>query len=109
MKQLEIEYFFPLTEQIDLDLDYTPCKEFEEEKRKKWLSQSTISLVGQGVDSWACTNTIAPSTFQFKPNPDCVGHWNIGDGSIQVWREKRPNWLHQKMTKVFFGWEWIDK
>jgi hypothetical protein len=25
MKQLEIEYFFPLTEQMSLDLDYTPC------------------------------------------------------------------------------------
>jgi hypothetical protein len=25
MKQLEIEYFWPLTEQIHLDLDYTGC------------------------------------------------------------------------------------
>jgi len=24
-KQLEIEYFFPLIEQIDLDLDFTQC------------------------------------------------------------------------------------
>lgn len=107
MTQLEIEYFFPLTEQISLDLDYTPCKEFEEEKRKKWLSQTmTVPFNSDGV--WTSTVNTA-TTFQFKPNPECVGHWNIGDGSVQVWREKRPNWLHQKMTKVFFGWEWKDK
>lgn len=107
MTQLEIEYFFPLTEQIRLDLDYTPCKEFEEEKRKKWLSQTmTVPFNSDGV--WSSTVNTTP-TFQFKPNPECVGHWNIGDGSVQVWREKRPNWLHQKMTKVFFGWEWKDK
>ena len=28
MKQLEIEFFWPLTEQIPLDLDFKPCEEF---------------------------------------------------------------------------------
>lgn len=108
MYQLDIKYFFPLTEQMDLDFDYTPCKEFEEEKRKKWLDDSTLTLDANG-SAWTCASTAVANTFQFKPNPECVGHWNIGDGSVQVWREKRPNWLHQKMTKVFFGWEWKDK
>lgn len=27
MKQLEIDYFWPLTEQIPLDLDYTECEQ----------------------------------------------------------------------------------
>lgn len=29
MKQLEIEFFFPLTEQIKLDLDYSKCSTHE--------------------------------------------------------------------------------
>jgi len=29
MKQLEIEFFFPLTEQINLDLDYSKCNPHE--------------------------------------------------------------------------------
>lgn len=29
MKQLEIEFFFPLTEQIKLDLDYSECHRHE--------------------------------------------------------------------------------
>ena len=38
MSQLEIEYFWPLTEQINLNLDFTPCEEYEEEKQKKAAS-----------------------------------------------------------------------
>ena len=106
MRQLEIEYFFPLTEQMVLDLDYKPCNEFEEEKRKKWLAQSTLSLAGDGITTWSATN-VTP-TFQFKPAEDAVGYWEVSKG-VQVWRAQRPNWLHQKMTKVFFGWEWKDK
>ena len=35
MHQLEIQYFFPLTEQVALDLDFTPCKEYEAEKQRQ--------------------------------------------------------------------------
>lgn len=46
MQQLCIEYFYPLTEQIALDLDYTPCKKYEEDKRKNSL------YVGNRPDQW---------------------------------------------------------
>lgn len=106
MKQLEIQYFFPLTEQMDLDLDYTPCNEFEEEKRKKWLSQSVA--VPFNADGYVTSSVNIEPTFQFKPAPECVGYWEFSK-ELQVWRKQRPNWLHQKMTKVFFGWKWMDK
>ena len=114
MQQLEIKYFFPLTEQIDLDLDYTPCKEFEAEKRRQWAKSSVTITSGQGLTigaggdgaTWATVNTTP--TFQFKPANDAVGYWQF-TSELQVWRKERPNWLHQKMTKFFFGWEWKDK
>lgn len=107
MKQLEIEYFFPLTEQIPLDLDYTPCEEYKKKKQE----ESTI-ISGQGLmignggvgTTWANTT----QTFQFKPANDAVGYWQF-TSEIQVWRKERPNWLHQKMTQFFFGWKWKDK
>ena len=107
MQQLEIQYFFPLTEQIDLDLDYKRCNEYEEEKRKKWLSASTLTLPIDHNGAYI-TSSVAASTFQFKPDHKCVGYWEVSPG-VQVWRQNRPNWLHQKMTKVFFGWKWNDK
>lgn len=109
MKQLEIEFFWPLTEQIPLDLDYKPCQEYAEQKQKHMWSNSitsTGSLLVGANGTWSTVNT-APS-FQFRPEPDCVGYWEINK-DLHVWRKNRPNWLHQKMTKVFFGWEWKDK
>jgi hypothetical protein len=35
MKQLEIEFFWPLTEQIPLDLDFTPSIEYNRELEAK--------------------------------------------------------------------------
>jgi hypothetical protein len=99
MQQIEIEYFFPLTEQIPLDLDYT-----QPEKPQMWTT-GTLLNVGNGSVTWA---DIAPTTLQFRPEPDMIGYWQI-DNNIQVWRKTKPVWLHRKMTKVFFGWEWKNK
>lgn len=35
MIQLELEMFFPLTEQINLDLNFKPCEEYNEKQCKK--------------------------------------------------------------------------
>jgi hypothetical protein len=110
MKQLEIEFFWPLTEQIPLDLDYKPCQEYDEQKQKQMWSSITSTngvLVGSTFTLGTTLSTVTP-TLQFRPEPDCVGWWEINK-DVHVWRKHRPNWLHQKMTKVFFGWEWKDK
>ena len=108
MYQQEIRFFWPLTEQIELDLDFTPCEEFARNKYTNSLASGNGLLLtarGTGTVSWA---NVVPNTFQFKPDPDAVGYWSINK-DVLVWRKERPNWLHQKMTKFFFGWEWSDK
>jgi len=37
-----------------------------------------------------------------------VGYWGNNGGNI-FWMTKRPNWFHQKMIYLFFGWKWTDK
>lgn len=101
MYQLEIEYFFPLTEQIPLDLDYT-----ESEKPKLYFStgvSGSVLTAGTGL-TWAVPSSI----IQFHPDNDSAGYWAVGEG-LQMHNKKRPNWLHQKMTDIFFGWKWKDK
>ena len=39
--------------------------------------------------------------------PKSVGCWDSG-GGVKVMMTKRPNWFHQKMTYIFFGWKWTD-
>ena len=110
MQQLEIEYFFPLTEQIPLDLDYTPCEQYlKDAQQKLWASvaDGSVLIANGGIgSSWNTINTVP--TFQFRPEPDAVGYWLVNK-DVHFWRKIRPNWLHQKMTKIFFGWEWKDK
>lgn len=110
MYQQEIEFFWPLTEQIKLDLDFKPSQEYEEQKRKQMWENSVLSgqvLVANGTGgTWSTVNTV-PS-FHFRPEPDAVGYWLVNQ-DVHFWRKVRPNWLHQRMTKIFFGWEWKDK
>ena len=106
MQQLEIEYFFPLTEQISLDLDFSPSKAYDEQKQKEWLTGSSGQFLiagGTGLTTWA-----APTTIQFHPDNNSVGYWKVGEG-LQMHNKKKPNWLHQQMTKIFFGWKWENK
>lgn len=110
MQQLEIQYFFPLTEQIPLDLDFKPCHDYAEEKRKAQLVNSVTYTGDFSINGNVGIGTInTTSVYQFQSSSMGIGYWSISNGSVQIWRETRPNWLHQKMTKVFFGWEWKDK
>ena len=97
MQQLEIQYFFPLTEQIPLGLDYTEC-----DKPKLWTTGTLFNVSG-GTTTWA-----APNTIQFHASNESAGYWSVGDG-LQMHNKKKPNWLHQQMTKIFFGWKWMNK
>jgi hypothetical protein len=92
-RQTEIEFFFPLTEQIPLALDYTDC-----EKPK-------LSVVSEGTEfiitppTW--TTNIAPSLSVQPSNP--VGQLNIG--GISVGLEKEPKW-YQKVLYKLLGFNW---
>ena len=103
MTQQEIQFFWPLTEQVPLDLDYTACS------RPKFYNNTGNSI------NWGDTGTITYSSapvvtgFQIRPTPNNAGYWGIGDDSLQIHREKRPSWLHRTFSKILIGWEWKDK
>ena len=46
MQQLEISFFYPLTEQIPLDLDFTPTEEWIAEWRKIQWNTNTLATSG---------------------------------------------------------------
>ena len=57
MQQLEIEYFFPLTEQIPLDMDYSECIS----QPSLYLSEGSKFVLGGSsilaVNQWVTVNT----------------------------------------------------
>jgi len=73
MRQLEIQYFWPLTEQISLDLDFT-----ESEKPKFWTAgaSSGTFLIANGGGNIESSLTIdvdsCPITIRSKEKPNFI-------------------------------------
>jgi len=92
MFQLEFQYFFPLTEQIPLALDYTNC------------AKPKLSIVSEGTGLYLAptwSTTISPG-LSVKPQ-NSVGQLNIG--GIEIGMEKEPKW-YQKVLYKLLGFNW---
>jgi len=66
MQQLNIDYFFPLTEQIPLNLDYTEC-----DKPKLW----TTLPINNGGSGFTLMSTGSSVTWSTR-----LGDWEIPNG-----------------------------
>ena len=98
--QLEIKFFWPLTEQISLDLDYTDCE------KPKLYTGSTILNAATGT-TWITTSTdIQASTLVVKKPGEIEGYFEIGP--LQVATDKEPNIL-QKVIYKLLGFNWKKK
>ena len=98
-KQTEIQFFFPLTEQIPLEMSYEGCDTQTQSTYSTW-SDSTITSVTWGT---VATN-IAPQ-LTITPN-NSVGEISIG--GIRVGLEKKPTWIQRRLHKLL-GFNWKDK
>jgi hypothetical protein len=89
MHQQQIEFFWPLTEQIPLDLDYSNCSRFA-----NWTTQ-TITLSSGGL-----SNTIvnfAPATWETV--------MKIPSNTTMM-VDKEPNFIRKLIYKLIgFKWE----
>lgn len=100
-RQQEIQFFWPLTEQIDLGLDYNGC-DTKESKGLVYSGGSTGITLAVEPGTWV-TN-IAP-TLSVSPT-DAVGTLSIG--GVNVGLEKEPSWLQKVLYKIL-GFNWKDK
>ena len=97
MKQLEIQFFWSLTEQIPLDLDYTGCA-----KQISIPFSTDVTSVAFINPTW--TTNIAP---QLSVEPiNSVGQLSIG--GIKVGLEAEPKW-YQKLFFKLLGFDWNKK
>jgi hypothetical protein len=111
MQQIEIHYFWPLTEQRSLDLDFTLSETWILEWRKRQLNTTAlsgsflISSGGTGVTSWSqpVTNSLV-----IKPSAKNVGKWEISE-SMFVYRPTKPNAVIRFMAKYLLGFKWHDE
>lgn len=81
MKQIEIQYFWPLTEQLPLELDYSECKPRQYTVR----AQDIVGLYGSS------NSNVTFSTV--------LNGWDIG-------KKEEPTWLRKMLMKYLIGWKW---
>jgi hypothetical protein len=111
MQQLEISFFYPLTEQTLLDLDFTSTEEWIAEWRKRQWNTNTLAtsgsvlIGGAGITSWSQPVT---SSFVVKPSTKNVGKWEISE-SMFVYRPTKPNAVIRFMAKHLLGFKWHDE
>ena len=89
MQQLNIEYFFPLTEQIPLGLDYTDC-----DKPKLYFTIANGGTSGQVLTAGTGL-TLAEPTWK-----TVIAGWEVG--SINY----KPNRVNKFFMKLLLGWKW---
>jgi hypothetical protein len=98
INQIEIQFFWPLTEQIPLELDYTDCAK----PQLSVISSGTGTTFAFHEPTW--TTNIAP---QLTVTPiDSVGQLSIG--GINVGLETEPKW-YQKVLFKLLGFNWKEK
>jgi hypothetical protein len=109
-QQLEIEFFYPLIEQIPLELDFTSTEEWIAEWRKRQWNHNTVAFNGEyltssaGSIAWALPPT--PS-FVVKQDANNIGKWEITKDMF-VYRPTKPNAVIRFMAKHLLGFKWHD-
>ena len=104
MQQLEISYFFPLTEQVPLDLDYKPCDEYTKELQEaKWKNSITL-ISGTGL-CFASNGTTASwvSIDNNLGNPSFT--INVDAMPITIQSKTKPNIFRRYIYKIL-GMKW---
>lgn len=96
MQQLNIQYFFPLTEQIPLDLDYTPSNKYDEKKLQERIAGSVL-IAGSNGTTWATISNIEPSF--------CI---DIDQTPLTVMSKNKPNIFRRYLYKIM-GVKWKAK
>ena len=100
MSQLEIQYFFPLTEQIELDLDFSQCSPHQYYYRAQGITglHGPIPVGMQYRNAVLVSDGGTGATWSQR-----IGEWEIPS------EKKQPSKLQKFMMKYFLGWKWMGK
>jgi len=105
-RQTEIEFFFPLTEQIPLDLDYGPTHLHFKAKGIAGVSsmpiKGSIHEFTTTISNTTWSTNISP-TLSVKPQ-NSIGQLNIG--GVEIGLENEPKWYSKLLYKLLgFNWK----
>ena len=101
--QMQIEFFWPLTEQIELDLDYTRTYDYEFEKSKLALAAQAGQVLtitnGATTHTWVSSNEIETQKVRTQ---------GIETPEITFTLNKKP-FIIKRLAYKFLGIKWKVK
>jgi hypothetical protein len=103
MQQLEISYFFPLTEQISLDLDYTLTEKYILDQRAEHARNSVTAMSGSYLISNGGVGTGWTTMSTNLGSPSFT--INVDQMPITIVSKKKPNFVKQFIYKAL-GMKW---
>jgi hypothetical protein len=103
MQQLNIQYFFPLTEQIALDLNFNPCEEHAKKLQEERWKNSVTFTSGMGLVSIANGGTTWTTISNNLGNPSFT--INVDAMPITIVSKKKPNFIMKFIYKSM-GMKW---
>ena len=102
MQQTEIKFFWPLTEQTELDLDYGPT---HIHYRAKGIAGVHSMPIGGSIYEFTTVASV-PITPSISIQPtNSVGNLNLGGVSIGM--QNKPKW-YQRLLYKLLGFNWKD-
>lgn len=97
MRQLEIDYFFPLTEQISLDLDFTESNVYDEKKQQEMFKTCIINMGECNSVLYSNTGSISSSITIY-----------VDETPITVVSDTKPNFVKRWIYRSL-GIKWKNK
>lgn len=88
MTQLELDLVVPLTEQLPLDLDFTPSKKFSEDKLHSTIITSNVTSVPTGMV--LTSNSITNSGFVL----------HLDKNPVTVYTEEKMPWYRKTLYNL---------
>ena len=98
MYQQEIKFFWPLTEQIPLDLVYY------EQKPRMNISYGDIHPIGTTTRA---VDTSLQNYVVLGDPADTKGYWLLHP-TVRVHSEK-PSWIREKIISWLMKWKWVNR
>ena len=104
MQQLEISYFFPLTEQVLLDLDFKPCDDYAKElQEERWRNSIALTAANGSILINGATGTTWTTISNNLGNPSFT--INVDAMPITIVSKKKPNFILKFLYKSM-GMKW---
>ena len=106
MQQLEIKFFWPLTEQIPLDLVYHEQKPRMDNSYGD-IHPNVTKIVKIGNTTMVDCDTSLQNYVVLGDPADTNGYWLLHP-TVRVHSEK-PSWFREKIISWLMKWKWVNK